>query len=170
MTVDIVKSGQNVAAGGGGDPAKVGGVLHVTTTDTATIADTNETDLASYTLPANTLSNNGMALKVKAYGITAANGNDKTLKLYFGTLLLDTTALALNSQDWIIEALIVRSGVGGQDVLTQFARGATAAVNNETVRTEDETTGLEIKVTGENGTASAGDITFKGMVIEFLNF
>lgn len=42
-----------------------------------------ETDIYSYTLPANYLSTDGWKLIIDIFGVTAANGNTKTWKIYF---------------------------------------------------------------------------------------
>ena len=67
-------------------------------TSTSTGADTTETDLQSYTLPANVLGTNGRAIRIRAWGDTAANGNTKTIRLKFGgtTLQLNNTTAAPN--------------------------------------------------------------------------
>ena len=66
-----------------------GGVLNVNTTAVGNVT-TGEDNLITYSLPANTLSVNGMALRIVAWGLTANNANAKTLKVYFGTVVIGT--------------------------------------------------------------------------------
>jgi hypothetical protein len=73
-----------VRAGTSSNDAAVGGVLFVDTV-TAGNVGTGEDDLSSYSVPANTLSANGMSLWFEAWGSMAVNANAKTLRVRFGT-------------------------------------------------------------------------------------
>lgn len=160
----------NFAAGGGSATYHPCGIIAASTTSAATVADTAETDLWSYTLPANTLNANGQALRIRVFGLTAANGNTKTVKLYFGALAYTVNAAtsAPNGVQWFSEAVIIRTGASAQ---IRNKWGVVGAVpENTTVSTSlasDTTAAITIKITGQNGTASAGDITFSGALVEF---
>lgn len=66
---------------------------------------TGEDELASDTFPGHSFGIFDM-IRVKAIGNTGANGNNKTLKLYFAdTLILTTGAIAANAKPWWVEAL-----------------------------------------------------------------
>lgn len=153
----------------------VSGLLYVDTTAVATGADTNETTLMSYTLPANTLTASGEGLRILAWGITAANGNNKTIKAYFGAgLSSNRGVLALNNGAWCIDCTIVRTSEDNQDSIANSTFGVAGAdVSASEVRfsaiTETESAGILIKITGENGTESADDISCQGLRIEFFN-
>jgi hypothetical protein len=168
MSLSIQKSGQNVAAGGGSDPAKVGGILHVNTTAVGTDADTALKNLMVYVLPANTLNADNKGLKITAVLKTAANGNDKTILLKFGDTMIDTGAQAWNAEKIVLTAYVFRTGAGTQDSWVQLVRigGNTVAIN---ALTNDETGGITIQLTGQNGTGTANDIVAESLTVEFLN-
>jgi hypothetical protein len=68
-----------------------------------------EDQLRSYTLPGNTVSTAHRGLRYSAFGTTAANANNKRLRLYFdGQTLYDSTDIAANDKAWALDALILR--------------------------------------------------------------
>jgi hypothetical protein len=149
--------------------ARVGGVLSVNTTEASTGADTNETDLWTYSLPANTLNVNGKGVRVTAWGVNAANVNNKTWKVYFGsTAVYALGPSALNGSSFRVVMEVARTGAAAQ-IAAAFG-GAGGTLTTATAAPAGDTTGaITIKVTGQNGTASASDIVFKGAIVEVLN-
>lgn len=139
-------------------------------TSTSTGADTTETDLQSYTLPANVLGTNGRAIRIRAWGDTAANGNTKTIRLKFGgtTLQANNTTAAPNGLDWVTEAYVVRISSGQQTYSSFMLMSTTPQDTTSTAISITDTASIIIKVTGQNGTANAGDITCRGMTVEVL--
>src|SRR6185312_12901729 len=87
-----------IAAGNGGSTVNPSGLLTANLTSTATGAGTTEQTLLSYTLPAKTLSATNKGLKIQAWGVTAANANNKTMKLYFGSEVITTPTAATNNK------------------------------------------------------------------------
>src|SRR3954470_14824272 len=87
-----------------GTGTQTGGVPVSIATSVTPVANgtTVETDLFSYTMPANTLSANAQKLRVTAWGSMAANANTKTLKAYFGGTSRNFTNVttAGNSVTW----------------------------------------------------------------------
>jgi hypothetical protein len=80
-----------LTAGTGTATGKAPVTLFSDTTVTASVT-IGETDGSTYTLPANTLSSNGMALRLYAAWQHAANANATTAKLYVnGTAILNTS-------------------------------------------------------------------------------
>lgn len=65
-------------------------------------SSTTETALAAFTIPAGCLYFLA-GIKFFAAGTTAANGNNKRIRLYFGTLIYDSGNLALNNARWHID-------------------------------------------------------------------
>lgn len=166
-------SGANIithGAGTGSGTFLASGVISVMTTAVATAANTNETDGFTYTLPANSLSANGKGVRLTLWGSTAANGNNKTLQLYFGGSSVYTTgAVAANAKNWRVEMVILRTGVGGQDIaINGHFDGTLIVASNIVTQTKDETATLVIKNTMTNGTANASDIVTEGAILEFL--
>ena len=154
------------------DGTHIAGVLDVNTTQYSTPADTDTHDAVTYTLPAGTLSIDGKTVRVKAFGEFAANGNTKTVGVNFGTTgSLFTASSTPNNTDWTLEVDIIRTGVGGQKTIG-FVRGVTTTSSGRAYYwaiSEDETVAIDIAITVKNGTATAGDVVFEGMIVELLN-
>lgn len=85
-----------------------------------------ETTLLTSNIDVGTLSKQGSSLLIFACGTTAANANNKTIKLYFGTTEIFTTgAFAGNGISWTLQAEIVRNGAAAQITWGQFFGSAT---------------------------------------------
>lgn len=161
-------------ASGGGEVtlsknAKGSGILSANVTAAATAVGTTAQNLMTYSLPANQL-RAGRGVKIRAWGSTAANANNKTVALAFGaTTLISSGALAANNKDWELEARVFF----GADTTHQVAAGRGqangAAIQAAcTAPTEDAATAVTIAMVGTDGTSSASDITCKGMTVELV--
>lgn len=110
-------------------------------------------DLQSLTMELASLYKNGQAARIRANGRTAANGNNKTLRLLFGgTAILTTGAIAANNKPWWVEAIVYRTGV---DVQVAFAWGVfndALIVTQRTALTIDDGAAIIVKTEG-TGTA-----------------
>jgi hypothetical protein len=145
-------------------------VLSVSTTQAGTGANTDETTLWSYALPANTLSANGKGVRITVYGTTAANANTKTRKLYFGATAVANVGDANNNANWVFVAVVTRTGASAQISMAEINTAEGAAQRNTLTTPAEDTTGaITISVTGQNGTANADDIVFRGAIVETLN-
>jgi hypothetical protein len=72
-------------------------------------ADTSDDTLFTYSLPSNAMASNGNSVRVRASGTTAANGNNKRVKLWFaGTAIVDSQVITANAKNWMIEMEITR--------------------------------------------------------------
>jgi len=145
------------------------GVISIQSNAVGTGADTTEDTLYTYTLPASALSAVGKALRVRAWGSTSANGNNKTAKLYFGATVISTGAAAANAKDWYLEALVVKTGANTQTVLFNGTFNGAALATQVSAGTENDAAAIVIKSTGTNGSASANDLTAKCQIVEYLN-
>lgn len=146
-----------------------GNLITYSTTAAATAANTTETDLWSFSLPASTLVENGQAVRVIVHGATAANANTKTLRLYFGSTLVGSMSGAANNNTWSFQADVIRTGATTQQAnVLGFLGTITASANAFTTPAETLSGAITIKVTGQNGTAAASDITFNAATVEFL--
>jgi hypothetical protein len=137
----------------------LGGMLSVNTTS-ASNSLAAETDLIIYSLPKNTLTNNNDVLEIDAWGVYAANANNKTVKLYFGSqTLLTTGAIAANDGTWSLRAKIIRKTSTTQEIVSEIlsSNGSVSDSATRTAGTQDLTTALTIRCTGQ-GTSSS-DIT-----------
>lgn len=151
-------------------------LLYVSTTQVGTPASTVETTLASYTLPANTLAVDGDFIEVRASGSYGANANNKTIKVYFGSVFFNVAFLtAPNNQTWEIFARVYRTGSSSQKIyasiehakLTLAVTMTSDAYKINTTLSEDLTADNLIKVTGTNGTSNANDIVLEAMTVEY---
>lgn len=166
-------------AGAGVNIGKVGRWINRGTgVGSATIADTNKTNLKSIALPAAMLAANGDALHFFALLRTAANANTKRLTVEFGaTILIDSTALAMNAESVQIEGWVVRTGAATQIAYTKAYRNvgndvtwATTIIGSNSFKAPTETlaNSIILKVTGQNGTAAANDIINDEFFVEFI--
>ena len=162
-------AGQIVNQAQTGTPGTPVTVLHVSTTSQATTG-TSEEVLATYTLPANTLSANGKAIRVTASFKHAANTNGTTERIRFGGISGDVVAsmsFSVNGGDAVLTATIIRTGATTQAAYGIGFPGATPPV---VVATPSQTlaNAIDVVVTGTTPT-SAADVTFRTLLVEALN-
>lgn len=127
-----------------------------------------EDDLITSTIAANTLHLDEMGIHIVAFGTTAANANNKRVKLYFSAaVLLDTTAIAASNKDWRIEAYVWRSSSSTIRYLAwgDF-NGAVIQTNYSIAGGRDFTIANVVKCTGE--ATADNDIVQNGLVINYL--
>lgn len=89
-------------AGNSGTYAQVGD-MYLNTNLGSVSCGTSETDLYTYTVPANALVANSNGLRMSVKGNFAANANSKTIKVYFGGSQIAGLAVTLNGSGWEIE-------------------------------------------------------------------
>ncbi len=152
---------------GGSDLYNLGGRLITNNTAVGNVTS-GEDALITYSLKKNTLHNDGDVIEIVAYGTTAANGNNKTIKLVLGSTTLFTTGVvAFNNKSWCIKATLTRTGAATQQIIATF-QGDLALLTTTatfTAGTEDLTTNLTIKCTGTSGSSTTDDVIQKGLVI-----
>lgn len=158
-----------IGAGLGGSTVSASGVLSVNTTSTGNGADTSEDTLLSYSLPAKTLSAAPKGLKIRAWGNTAANADNKTMKLYFGSEVIATATAATNAKGWYLELEVYKTAANAQVVFGKGQVDTTNVTPLITTGAETDTAAITIKVTGQAGTGNANDIVAKGLIVEMLN-
>jgi hypothetical protein len=152
------------------DPASVGGsggveALNVQYTDVAN-SGTSETDLMSYTLPANQLLNVGDRIVIEAIFTTPANGNNKTLRFYFGSSTQSYSPSAIASGATLKSRItIIKTGASTQKIVREFDTGFTTIPGVTTAGITDTAT-IVIKYTGESNTAS-NDISQKTLTVTY---
>lgn len=147
------------------------GILANSVSDVGTDADLLEKVLKTYTLPGATLAVNGSYIEVEATLTCAANANLKTIKLYFGaTSVAIIDAVAVNDKTVIIKAKINRTAPGGQLSVAEIISSSITALDVYKTRIASPAETLSgdvvIKVTGQNGTATADDIVCKQMIVK----
>ena len=142
--------------------------LDVNTTAVGNVG-AGEDDLMTYTLPASTLSVDGMGVRITAWGITANNANAKTVKMYFGSTNVGSLICTTNTiEGWVHQAVIIRTGATAQ--LGRLVLSAQAAVwkwgGNATAPTETLSGAVTIKCTGE--ATATNDIVQQLMLVELI--
>lgn len=169
-----------VKAGTSTNDAAVGGVLFSTVTAQGN-ALTGEDQLlngtSGYTLPANTLSADGMWVKITAWGTFAGNANNKRFRVRFGNsgtnLAFDTTAGAYSNLVWYVETTVIRTGATTQDAITIATIGgngggiAATTYLQFAALTQTLSGSVLIQVTGETTTSANNDIVLEGAIIEY---
>lgn len=130
-----------------------------------------ETDLHSYTIPAAHFNVNGRAIRLTAWGSSAANTNTKTLRLKFGstpvTVVLNPTQTAPNNLPWRVQAMIARTGSNAQKLYVNVQLGTAVELISTVTGAENDSNPLVLKITGQ-GSAS-GDLTIRGSMVEYLS-
>ena len=153
-------------------------VLSLNHTAQATTGTVKET-LASYSLPANTLSADGKTIRVRAWFTMTANANNKTYGIDFGATTVATriTTTLGAGYDGYVEATVTRTAsnaqrYAGHELLgSGFVTGnADATVGGLDLGTAAETDSGAITIAAFATTANAaGDVTFQLLVVELLN-
>jgi hypothetical protein len=141
-------------------------LLYVTGTPVAGIAGTGEQTLLTYSLPANTLAA-GRMLKIRASYSLAANGNNKTVKCYFGASNISSGVVATNAKNGSCEVNVIYTGAATQTVYGNLLNDTTAITGYVNAGTDATTSAVVIKVTGTGGTTGA-DITANALSVELL--
>jgi len=147
--------------------AKVGGTIHEDFTPVSN-SGTGETDLMTYSVPANTLGTDNDYLEVEAFGeFTAPTGN-ATVKMKFGaTTIFNTSALAFTTGAWRLRARIVRGGATSQLTITSFDGDTTLVTVTAQVAAPAETLSgaVTLKCTGQSGASS--EVTQEGFIVKW---
>lgn len=137
--------------------------------DIGTIADTLLTDLKTFTLPKNTMSNNGDIIEIECIYTTAANGNTKNIFLKLVSTNLASVSGTFNNVNIRVRIVINRISATSQLCIGLITTsGITTIASTIASTTSDLTTDLIIKAQGQNGTAAANDIVCKQMSVRYF--
>lgn len=146
------------------------GVLYTTIATAATAAGTAEQTLGTYSLPTNALDQTGRRLRIRAAFHCATNGNNKTMKLYFGASAITTPTAATNNKNAFLELEVVKSGASTQIVWGRGLVDTTAVTPYVNASGSDtDTAAIVIKATATDGTDSAGDVVLDDFYVEYMN-
>lgn len=126
------------------------------------------TDLISYDFPKNTFINNQDLMEIEAWGTYAANANNKTVQLKFGSQTIFTTgAIAANNTSWSFKAKIIRTGNSSQEIITEAIYNG-SALTTRTAGTQDSNEQITIKCVGTG--SSNDDITQRALIIKLTPY
>ncbi len=145
------------------------GMTFATATSVGNTDGTAE-DLASYTIKANSMpAGSAKAVRVLAWGKTAADSDAKIISIKFGATIVATHASATtNDKDWVLEATIIQGATGAQSAIGQFSlEGATQDIQLVSTPSETETSDTTVALNVD--AINANDVLLKGMTVEFLN-
>lgn len=153
-----------VRAGTSTNDAAVSGNLYATVTQTGNVG-TGEDDLASYSIPANTLSSNGMRIEINAIVSTVNNANAKTIKLYYGATVLASVSQPAGglATSYHFHAIGWRTGSATQLWTVTTNNGATS----HTTSAETLSGAVITKVTGD--AVSNNDIVIKAFAVDHFD-
>lgn len=161
----IFVGGLSLETDASGADYSVDGVLETQSTAVGNIG-TGEDVLMTYTLPNGALGATEDHVIVSGFGTTGANGQNKRIKVYFGsTVVYDSGTQTYNALDWSFEAKVIRTGAATQIASCNFIWENTAADTDFTSPTETLSGSVVIKVTGEGG--STDDISQKAFLIDY---
>lgn len=137
------------------------------TTNTGNVG-TGEDNLLTYVIPAGRLCARGTGARITAWGTTANNANAKTLKVYFGSQVILTTALTISIAGvWRVQAEVISTGVDTQDYIAQLVQGGTTLNDVESgTATQDDGAAITVKCTGE--ATADNDIVQEGLIVELI--
>lgn len=168
---DVVLTGKNKIGAAGVNATGqrvVNGVtsdmVYLNTGSVATTAVITAEDLMSYTIPASALKP-GMRVRIRAWGTTAANGNSKTFRLFFGSANLGGQVTSTSGAGWELDATVVVTGSNTQEY-SRIGYASTVVSLGTGTPTETDTNAIIVKMQGQNGVASSGDITCQGFSVE----
>lgn len=148
--------------------ARVGGTIHENLTPVSN-SGTGETNLMTYSLPANTLGTDNDYLELEAWGEFTAAASNKTVKMYFGgTVIFNTTALAFGASAWRIKATVVRGSSTTQVTIAAFSGNTTLVTTTAQVASPGETLSgaVTIKCTGQSSAAS-DEVFQEGFIVRW---
>lgn len=133
-------------------------------------ADATDDTLFTKTILGNTLTQAGSAIRIRAQGVTAANGNNKRVTLVFGgTTLVTSGTITSNGLAWVAEAIIYRTGAATQVAVATFMVSGGTMVLTKSAPTETLSGSVAAKVTGASQTSSAAnDVLGHGWTVEAM--
>lgn len=147
------------------------GLLNAQTTSVGNAADATDDTLHTFSLPAGFLTAIGTnsGLRIQAWGTVAANGNDKRIRLLFGTTVISSGTVTINAKNWYAQLTVLRSGLSTQSVVGNMDSDAAGIPTYYAAGAEDETAAITIKSTGSSlTTAAANDVLGKGFMVEVI--
>jgi hypothetical protein len=168
---NVLALGYTRLLGTGTQTATTGGVMASTAVGSVgTDADTSEKVLHTITVSANSVTTNGDTIAFTFIGATAANGNNKTIRLRVGgvagTEVLSSGTVAANGRFWNVTGHAWRTaaatGICEVTITLNTDAGSPPVTVHRFTRlaiTPTWADGTTIDVTGQNGTATANDVT-----------
>lgn len=158
----------SILAGSSTTRGVIGSNLHVNVSDMAT-SGAAETDMGTYSYPANALSTNGDCAIIDAYGTTSSGTGTASLQFYIaGTSRITILGLSATVSPWRFLCRITRKTATQIGYVISGTVGLVATVASDTIAVSDLTANaLDIKVTGTRGTSQTS--TEYGFICDFIS-
>jgi len=151
-------------------------VLDIFTGTSATTAVVTEEVLHTYSVPANEVNNSAQGLKITVGGTFDATATVKTVKIKLNGQTIYNSAIAVetitspDNGNFHVQFDILRTGATTAFVngtaLISTATATALSVGVGTITSLDWTAIQNLEITGQNGTANAGDIEVNVVLIE----
>lgn len=156
--------------------AKISPRIIATNFGTAGSVGAAETDLMTFSVPANSLATNNDFLRISARGLDANNGNNKTVRIYYAGANMGadiaTIGAAGTNQTWGYDAVIARTGAATAKayIVAWLSTNAAAGPNTQefsrinATLTPTHANANTFKITGQ--ATNNNDVTQEGLIIE----
>lgn len=146
--------------------ARIGGTLH---TDTVAVGNVGAgvDDLQTYSLQANTLTQDGDSLEWKVAYTTSAGATVPTFSCLLGSTTIVSTTNAGANSDGEITMTIIRAGSSSEKVMVQSDKLSLFGSINYITATEDLHTPLTMKCTGSDGLGATNAIVEQANLIQY---
>lgn len=150
--------------------------LSAQTGDSGTGANTADTSLKTYQIPAGALAVNGDFIEFWLTYVTANNANNKTMTVKFGvTTLISSGTAVFTDGRFVVHGRIWRTGAATQTAYciseqsgnNQTWNNAIGGGVSKTTPTETLSTSILLDARGQNGTAAANDIICDSMYVSY---
>lgn len=138
------------------------------TTLVATDANTTEKDLWTKTIKGGTFWANGQGFELYAWGTFASNANVKTLRAYFGanSVTVNDVTTSPSGVQWTLRLVITYTGAStGKRIKSAQVASVLQGQSGTISLAETWANDIIVKITGQNGTASAGDINVQHVIL-----
>jgi hypothetical protein len=149
-----------VLSAAGGTGSSLTTRLYLATSNVGTAASTSEQTLQSYTLPANTLANDGDEIKIVAAGTFAATTRSRTVKLYgsSGVVIMSLTGVTSSATlSWRFEVTITRRG-SSSTLMTGVVRAGPNSGTTDTINLATNSASSSIDLTANNTISVTGTV------------
>lgn len=122
-------------------------------------------------LPANLLDVNNKMIRITMRGTSAANGNNKRVKIKFGaTTVLDSGVVTINAKTWEAYVEIFRQDATHQRAYGWFTSDGVAPISTRSSPTETLGAGVTLIGTGASPTTgAAADVVGETFEVELVN-
>jgi len=132
-------------------------------------AGSSATDLLSYTLQSNSLDSDGQVITIQGFGTFAANANNKSLKLSFGSsVVLQTPSLAINGATWNVIAQVYRASSGAQKIIVNASSGSSLLIAQSFYIAAKEDLSKDLQIVFNATGVADNDIVQEGLIVQIV--